>query len=222
MAYNNISKTREGARVLSKEADYLQYDTYGKLPLIGGKRSIGEPNIDQTKRGVLYGNVQSAIDDLYTLIEQIPINGVVTMTEDAPPIAVQQVESVSFDGIVQNIDSDQEQAVVHVYGFPFIFDNGTNAATVCETAYNKFTEFVAAEKYFAEVNRKGVDGTILECRFIDSVSHPATNISENGIRQIGTIDVAAKSGYGSWVKLGSGFLPNVTPQVTVYYFKRIA
>ncbi|UQJ95038.1 baseplate wedge subunit tail pin [Klebsiella phage CPRSA] len=62
MAYNNISKTREGARVLSKEADYLQYDTYGKLPLIGGKRSIGEPNIDQTKRGVLYGNVQSAID----------------------------------------------------------------------------------------------------------------------------------------------------------------
>ena len=100
MAYNNISKTREGARVLSKEADYLQYDTYGKLPLIGGKRSIGEPNIDQTKRGVLYGNVQSAIDDLYTLIEQIPINGVVTMTEDAPPIAVQQVESVSFDGIV--------------------------------------------------------------------------------------------------------------------------
>ena len=194
MAYNNISKTREGARVLSKEADYLQYDTYGKLPLIGGKRSIGEPNIDQTKRGVLYGNVQSAIDDLYTLIEQIPINGVVTMTEDAPPIAVQQVESVSFDGIVQNIDSDQEQAVVHVYGFPFIFDNGTNAATVCETAYNKFTEFVAAEKY----------------------------ISENGIRQIGTIDVAAKSGYGSWVKLGSGFLPDVTPQVTVYYFKRIA
>lgn len=154
MAYNNISKTREGARVLSKEADYLQYDTYGKLPLIGGKRSIGEPNIDQTKRGVLYGNVQSAIDDLYTLIEQIPINGVVTMTEDAPPIAVQQVESVSFDGIVQNIDSDQEQAVVHVYGFPFIFDNGTNAATVCETAYNKFTEFVAAENISQKLTAK--------------------------------------------------------------------
>ncbi|AFC22305.1 baseplate wedge subunit [Klebsiella phage iPHaGe-KPN-11i] len=216
-----ISKTREGAKVPSREADFLQYEMGSKLPLIGGKRTIGGANVDQLRKGVEYPNVQSAIDDLYSLSEQIPINGVVTMAEDNSPSAVQQVESITFDGTVQNPDPDQTKATVHVYGFPFVFDNTTNASTVCETVYNKFTEFVNDEKYFDLVTRKGLNGEILEVRFIDAVPHPVTNTSENGISMVGTIDVQAKSGYGTWSKLGQADLP-VTPAVTVYYFKRIA
>ncbi|UIW12663.1 MAG: baseplate wedge subunit and tail pin [Enterobacter phage ENC19] len=216
-----ISKTREGAKVPSREADFLQYEMGSKLPLIGGKRTIGGANVDQLRKGVEYPNVQSAIDDLYSLSEQIPINGVVTMAEDNSPSAVQQVESITFDGTVQNPDPDQTKATVHVYGFPFVFDNTTNASTVCETVYNKFTEFVNDEKYFDLVTRKGLNGEILEVRFIDAVPHPVTNTYENGISMVGTIDVQAKSGYGTWSKLGQADLP-VTPAVTVYYFKRIA
>ena len=216
-----ISKTREGAKVPSREADFLQYEMGSKLPLIGGKRTIGGANVDQLRKGVEYPNVQSAIDDLYSLSEQIPINGVVTMAEDNSPSAVQQVESITFDGTVQNPDPDQTKATVHVYGFPFVFDNTTNASTVCETVYNKFTEFVNDEKYFDLVTRKGLNGEILEVRFIDAGPHPVTNTSENGISMVGTIDVQAKSGYGTWSKLGQADLP-VTPAVTVYYFKRIA
>ena len=216
-----ISKTREGAKVPSREADFLQYEMGSKLPLIGGKRTIGGANVDQLRKGVEYPNVQSAIDDLYSMSEQIPINGVVTMAEDNSPSAVQQVESITFDGTVQNPDPDQTKATVHVYGFPFVFDNTTNASTVCETVYNKFTEFVNDEKYFDLVTRKGLNGEILEVRFIDAVPHPVTNTSENGISMVGTIDVQAKSGYGTWSKLGQADLP-VTPAVTVYYFKRIA
>lgn len=216
-----ISKTREGAKVPSREADFLQYEMGSKLPLIGGKRTIGGANVDQLRKGVEYPNVQSAIDDLYSLSEQIPINGVVTMAEDNSPSAVQQVEIITFDGTVQNPDPDQTKATVHVYGFPFVFDNTTNASTVCETVYNKFTEFVNDEKYFDLVTRKGLNGEILEVRFIDAVPHPVTNTSENGISMVGTIDVQAKSGYGTWSKLGQADLP-VTPAVTVYYFKRIA
>lgn len=217
-----ISKTREGAKVPSREADFLEYEIGTKAPLIGGKRSIGGANIDQTSKGVNYPNVQSAIDDLYTLVEQIPVNGIVTMAVDEPPIAIQQVESITFSGTVLNADPGQTKATVHVYGFPFTFDNNTNASTVCETVFDKFTEFVAEEKYFDMVNRKGVNGDILEVRFIDSVPHPATAKTENGIGMNGTIDVAAKSGYGTWSKLGSAELPGVTPAVTVYYFKRIS
>lgn len=220
--YVQISKTREGARVPSREADFLQFNVGTKQPLIGGKRSIGGANIDQTSRGVMYDNVQSAIDDLYSLSEQVPINAVITMTEDDPPIAIQQVESLTFDGTVQNPNPEETQATIHVYGFPFVFDNTTNASTVCETVYNKFTEFVAEDKYFDEVNRKGLNGEILEVRFIDSVPHPATVVNENGITITGVIDVNARSGYGSWTKLGEGTLPGVTPEVVVYYFKRIA
>lgn len=216
-----ISKTREGAKVPSREADFLQYEMGSKLPLIGGKRTICGANVDQLRKGVEYPNVQSAIDDLYSLSEQIPINGVVTMAEDNSPSAVQQVESITFDGTVKNPDPDQTKATVHVYGFPFVFDNTTNASTVCETVYNKFTEFVNDEKYFDLVTRKGLNGEILEVRFIDAVPHPVTNTSENGISMVGTIDVQAKSGYGTWSKLGQADLP-VTPAVTVYYFKRIA
>lgn len=216
-----ISKTREGAKVPSREADFLQYEMGSKLPLIGGKRTIGGANVDQLRKGVEYPNVQSAIDDLYSLSQQIPINGVIMMAEDNPPSAVQQVETITFDGTVQNPDPDQTKATIHVYGFPFVFDNTTNASNVCETVYNKFTEFVNDEKYFDLVTRKGLNGEILEVRFIDAVPHPVTNSSENGITMTGTIDVQAKSGYGTWSKLGEVNLP-VTPVVPIYYFQRIA
>lgn len=192
-----------------------------KEPLIGGKRTIGGANVDQLRKGIDYPNVQSAIDDLYSLTQQIPINGVIMMTEDSPPTAVQQVETITFDGTVQNPDPDQTKATVHVYGFPFVFDNTTNASTVCETVFNKFTEFVNDEKYFDLVTRKGLNGEILEVRFIDAVPHPVTNATENGISMVGVIDVQARSGYGTWSKLGEIDLA-VTPPVPIYYFKRIA
>ncbi|UES35572.1 baseplate wedge protein [Citrobacter phage KKP_3664] len=216
-----ISKTREGAKVPSREADFLQYEMGDKNPIIGGKRTIGGANVDQLRKGVEYPNVQSAIDDLYTLSQQIPINGVIMMTEDSPPTAVQQVETITFDGTVQNADPDQTKATIHVYGFPFVFDNTTNASTVCETVFNKFTEFVNDEKYFDLVTRKGLNGEILEVRFIDAVPHPVTNATENGITMTGTIDVQARSGYGTWSKLGEVDLA-VTPPVPIFYFKRIA
>lgn len=216
-----ISKTREGAKVPSREADFLQYTMGTKEPIIGGKRTIGDANIDQLSKGVDYPNVQSAIDDLYSWVQQIPINGVIMMAEDAPPKAIQQVESITFGGMVQNPDPAITKATIHVYGFPFVFDNTTNASTVCEAVYNKFNDFATHEKYFDSVARKGVNGDILEVRFIDAVPHPATNETENGITKVGSIDVQAKSGYGDWVKLGSASLA-VTPAVTIYYFKRIA
>lgn len=215
------SKTREGARVVSREADFLQYEMGTKDPVIGGKRSIGGLNVDQTRRGVFYPTVQSAIDDLYSL-SQLPINAVYISTEDAPPIAIQQVESVTFSGTVLNPDPDQTKATIHVYGYPFVFDNTTNGATVCETVYNFFNDnLVANSQVFDLVTRKGTNGDILECRFIDAVSHPVTGKTENGITLTGSIDVPAKAGYGTWSKLGTSDLP-VTPAVPVFYFKRIA
>lgn len=217
-----ISKTREGAKVVSREADFLQYNSAtGQQPDIGGKRSIGGLNIDQTRKGVGYANVQSAIDDLYSMSQQIPPNAILTTTESTPPIAIQQVETITFSGIVTNSDPAIEKATIHVYGYPFVFDNTTNASSVCERVYNFFSDMVDNEQVFDMVSRKGTDGDMLEVRFIDAVPHPVTNVTENGITQLGTIDVQAKPGYGDWTKLGESDLP-VDPPVHVFYFKRIA
>lgn len=215
------SKTREGAKVSSRDADFLQYEMGNKDPVIGGKRSIGGLNVDQTRRGFFNPSLQSAVDDLYSLT-QLPVNAVFSSTVDAPPIAIQQVESITFSGTVTNPNPDETQATIHVYGYPFVFDNTTNASTVCETVFNYFNDQLAANNIvFDHVERKGTNGDILECRFIDAVSHPVTNTIENGITQTGSIDVQAQAGYGTWSKLGSVDLA-VTPAVTLFYFKRIA
>lgn len=219
---NFISKTREGAKVVSREADFLQYNPgTGRNPDIGGKRSIGGPNIDQTRRGVDYANIQSAIDDLYSMSQQLPPNAVLMTTDSTPPIAIQQVETITFSGIVTNTNPSQEKATIHVYGYPFVFDNTTNASSVCERVYNFFSDMVNNEQVFDMVSRKGTDGDMLEVRYIDAVPHAVTNLTEHGITQLGTIDVEAKAGYGDWTKLGEGDLPT-DPAVHVYYFKRIA
>ncbi|QDH49024.1 baseplate wedge and tail pin protein [Pantoea phage Phynn] len=216
-----ISKTREGAKVASREADFLQYNPGSKDPVIGGKRPIGGANVDQTRKGVDYANVQSAIDDLYSMKDQMPINAVLTTTDDFPPTAVQQVETLTFSGEVINPNPDYTFSIIEVYGIPFRFENNTNASSVCEAVYNKFNEMAESEQLFDLATRKGTEGEILEVRFIDSLPHPVTSFTSHGVTVEGTIDVQARAGYGTWSKLGESDLP-VDPAVHVYYFKRIA
>ncbi|QPI17858.1 baseplate wedge subunit tail pin [Pectobacterium phage POP12] len=216
-----ISKTREGAKVPSREANYLQFNPDNKLPDIGGKRAIGGVNVDQTRLGVLYPNIQSAIDDLYSQIHQVPVNAVISLTVDQPPVAVQQVESITFSGSVSSTEFEATKEVIHVYGYPFMFPLNTNASTICETVYNFFNTLVASEQVFDFVARKGANGDILEVRFIDCLPHERTDSTEHGVTMSGNIDVQAQSGYGTWSKLGTTDLA-VTPPVPLYHFKRIA
>lgn len=213
-----ISKTREKARVVSRDASFIEYNQGSKDPLIGNSRAIGGVNIDQSRKGVDYPNVQSAIDDLYT-ISQLRVGDVLVSTNPTAPEAVGQIETLTFTGAVKNSANPEfQKAVVHVYGIPFVFNKDQTHLDVIGVVLDKFTEMMNNNEIFSNVKRKGDENNELEVQFIDCIEHPATDTNENGIKITGTIDSPARAGYGTWSNMGS----EEKFGSTLYYFKRIA
>lgn len=213
-----ISKTRLKAGVISRDASYIEYIQGTKDPLIGGNRTIGGITVDQSRKGVNFPNVQSAIDDLYT-ISPLRVGDVLVSTLATSPEAAGQIETLTFSGTIKNtIDPKAETALLHVYGIPFIFNKGTSHTDVVKAVAEKFTEMMNQSIIFSKVQRKGAANDQLEVQFIDSLPHDATHIEQNGITVSGNIDSVARSGYGTWTQLGK----EEKFGASLYYYKRIA
>lgn len=212
------SKTRSKASVFSSDAAFISYDPGSKDPVIGGSRPIGGVNVDQTRKGSYVDNVQSAIDDLYSL-SMIRIGDILVTTNSTPPQAAGQIETLSFAGTVNNQHNPEAKKVlIEVLGYPFIVDNGTSGVALCEKVTAKFTELMNKNNVFKQVKRKGSGNDQIEIHYIDSLPHEVTNINKYGITITGNIDSPARMGYGSWSRMGTEEKFNTT----LYYFKRIA
>nr|DAG81239.1 MAG TPA: baseplate wedge subunit [Caudoviricetes sp.] len=213
-----ISKTRSKASAFSNDAAFISYDPGSKDPVIGGSRPIGGVNVDQSRKGSYINNVQSAIDDLYSL-SMIRIGDVLVTTNSTPPQAAGQIETLTFAGTVNNQHNPEAKKVlIEVLGYPFIVDNGTSGVSLCEKVTEKFTKLMEQNILFKEVKRKGSGNDQLEIHYIDAIPHEATNINKYGITVTGNIDSPAREGYGSWSRMGTEEKFNTT----LFYFKRIA
>ncbi|AUV63834.1 baseplate wedge subunit [Escherichia phage MIZ6] len=213
-----ISKTRSKASVFSSDAAFISYDPGSKDPVIGGSRPIGGVNVDQSRKGSYVNNVQSAIDDLYSL-SMIRIGDVLVTTNSTPPQAAGQIETLSFSGSVNNQHNpDANKVLIDVLGYPFIVDVGSSGVSLCEKVTEKFTELMNKNIMFKEVKRKGSSNDQLEIHYIDSLEHPPTDINKYGITITGNVDSPARVGYGSWSRMGT----EEKFGTTLYYFKRIA
>lgn len=212
------SKTRLKASVFSSDAAFISYDPGSKDPVIGGSRPIGGVNVDQSRKGSYINNVQSAIDDLYSL-SMIRIGDVLVTTNSTPPQAAGQIETLTFAGTVNNQHNPEAKKVlIEVLGYPFIVDNGTSGVSLCEKVTEKFTQLMGQNILFKEVKRKGSGNDQLEIHYIDAIPHEATNINKYGITVTGNIDSPAREGYGSWSRMGT----EEKFGSTLFYFKRIA
>lgn len=212
------SKTRSKASVFSSDAAFISYDPGSKDPVIGGSRPIGGVNVDQSRKGSYINNVQSAIDDLYSL-SMIRIGDVLVTTNSTPPQAAGQIETLTFAGTVNNQHNPEAKKVlIEVLGYPFIVDNGTSGVSLCEKVTEKFTQLMGQNILFKEVKRKGSGNDQLEIHYIDAIPHEATNINKYGITVTGNIDSPAREGYGSWSRMGT----EEKFGSTLFYFKRIA
>lgn len=213
-----ISKTRSKASAFSNDAAFISYDPGSKDPVIGNARAIGGLNVDQSRKGSFINNVQSAIDDLYTL-SMLRIGDVLVSTNSTPPQAAGQIETLSFSGTVNNQHNPEAKKVsIEVLGYPFIVDNGTSGVSLCEKVHAKFQELATKNILFTEVKRKGSGNDQLELHYIDAIPHEATSINKYGITITGNIDSPARAGYGSWSKIGT----EDKFGETINYFKRIA
>lgn len=213
-----ISKTRSKAGVFSSDAAFIKYTPGSKDPIIGNARPIGGINPDQTRKGSFDSNVQSALDDLYTL-SMFRIDDVLVTANSTPPEAAGQIETLSFSGTVNNTaNPEAEKVVIEVLGYPFVVSNGASSLSLCEMVTAKFTELMGQNKMFSRVERKGSGNDQIELQYIDSIQHEPTNINKHGITITGEINSPARPGYGTWSRLGT----EEKFGTVLYYFKRIA
>lgn len=213
-----ISKTRSKASVFSSDAAFISYDPGSKDPVIGDIRPIGGLNVDQSRKGSFINNVQSAIDDLYS-ISMLNVGDVLVTTNSTPPEAAGQIETLSFTGTVTNKhDPAAKKVVIEVLGYPFVVNVGTSNVALCEMVTTKFTELKDKSILFSKVQRKGTGNDQIEIQYIDSNAHEATVVEKYGISVRGEINSPARYGYGAWSRLGT----EEKFDSTLFYFKRIA
>lgn len=213
-----ISKTREGAKVPSRDAVFLQYNQETADPTgVMGIKPIGGPNVDALINGVNYPNIQNAIDELASIV-QLPINTIYCSTENQAPVGTQQSERLTFDGQVQG--EVGKKAVVYVYGVPVECNVGDNADAVCNKVLAEFIKMRDSNVAFSTVERQaGGVIPILNIKFIDNCNHVNLgNFSSAGITVQREVLSPGQSGYGTWTFLGQ----EAKFSDVFYYFKRIA
>ncbi|UOX40535.1 baseplate wedge subunit [Aeromonas phage GomatiRiver_11] len=218
-----MTKTRGLAENTSRHATHIEYMTKPGTDVMG-RRNIGGPTVDSYIDGVVYPNVQSAIDELQTLANT-RIGQIFTAKERVSPAGVQQAEMLTFDGVVAGDAGGK--AVVYVYGIPFIIDVGTNADTVCNIVLAKFEEMRDNNILFSMVERQaGTTTPILEVQFIDSATHVnIEDFNSSGIKVKREVTVPGVPGYGVWDYLGQETKTftggTATDPVVLHYFERI-
>lgn len=222
-----MSKTREGARVVSREADFVQFSPSGS-PIVGGKQQIGSLSATQSARGVMYPTVQSAIDDLASFTF-VGINQVVINTDGESPEGVQQVSRMTITGTVTAPDvlpgeTALTEVTIPILGFPFKYKVGDTAEQMATEVEKNIQTLVDTSTVFDFVQQSTETLNMIDIRFIDCQNHSFEAYTVNGI----TITVAtiseAKGGYGTWTKLGqkAETFEGGTDPVTLHYYKRIA
>jgi len=219
-----ISKTREGARVISRQSQYLEFDNSGMDPDVKGIRPIGGPSVDSLIDGVDFPNVHDAIKEVYA--NDYPINTIIQNDDGLNPAGTQQTETLTFSGAVSFVDPNVTKAMIRVYGVPVVVNRDENAETVCTRVYGELVKYKDKSIVFAAVERPAGQTTTINVRFIDYNKHEVNDILGYGIRVERVISSPAIHGLiGTWTKIGKeektiagGFVSDMT----IHYFKRIA
>ncbi|AWD90307.1 baseplate wedge subunit [Erwinia phage Cronus] len=224
-----FSKTREGAKVYSREADYLEY-RQDSDPLIANTNDIGSVSTDQLELGVEYPTIQGAIQDLKTVavgnIGDVKIN-----TTGNMPGAVSQVGSVQFTGSVNIINTNYDpenpvelKQIITILGVPVEIIQGETADQVAVKFVAAAQEYETKGIVFTQIQQSSSDPTVVEFVHADYRVHSYTDFLKYGLTATFTVSSPPQNGQGSWVLLGqeSKTFTGATDPVTLYYYKRYA
>ncbi|QOI66656.1 hypothetical protein [Erwinia phage FBB1] len=219
------TKTREGAKVSSRNADAIEYRQNLNNPLVGDTNDIGGIGNEQIEKGIWYPNVQSALEDLSSLILG-NIGDVDINTTGTSPQGVQQLGNVKFSGTVAFITEQTETTskIVEIMGIPVTLESGETADQVAVKFVNAVKPYINDNKLFAQIEQMSSDPTTVEFRHIDYRDHTYTNQKMYGIEANFTLSSPARKGVGTWIKLGqeAKTFEGADDPVTLHYFKRLA
>lgn len=217
-----MSNTTSLSQNTSRYASKLKY-TPGNNILVANTQPIGSLTIDQTKDGIDYPNIQSAIDDL-TALTILPLDTVVTNTSGISPAGVQQADEYTFTGTV-SVEGKSAGDVVKFNCFGFYTD-----VLVGDTADQVATKVITTLKLAAQngvvFNTVNVGSQlfIIQVLYNDTQPHKLEGYVDIGIKiEVATIS-PPKHGYGVWTRIGTQTitLDGSSEPVVLYYFRRDA
>lgn len=220
-----ISKTRESAKVFSREAGAISFDqTNISKTTIGGTDPIGSASIEQLELGVSFPNTQSAIADISNSFQH-QINEVITVAELAgtaaiAPGGVSMVMRLTIDGNSTN------NGIIKVFGIPVPVTQNMNRAAITDKVIEELNKYKDDKIAFRSVSKLSGNDNKIDVTFIDTLEHQLIRIEDNGITITSEESTPARGGYGQWQYLGSNTIgtPAVSgaPVTILKYYKRIA
>ncbi|QPB12436.1 hypothetical protein [Providencia phage PSTCR6] len=212
------TKTRGGATVPSRKADYLEYrvgdDTYS-----GNSAPIGNYGTDQSVLGARYPTVQGAIEDLQgTFLE---VNSIIINDDGVNPQGTSQVDLLTIDG---SVVSDTQTAIISVFGLPFVFEKNDTTEEIAAKIVAQAQDYIIRNEYFSVVQLNALDSKKIDIQYLDFRKHLPFTHSEKGVTFTTEMQSPAKAGYGVWNKIGTQEVTFVdqTDKKLLHYFKRIA
>lgn len=209
-------KDRLISQIKSGNARDILFDNKGLPSDVGDTNPIGQYNAKQAVLGSTVDNVQSAIEDLYSLtIDPIKVGGVYVSTDATSPAAIKHVEVITFVG--DEIDKFAQDTTYFILGENFKFPPLTTVEVMITQILDRFEELVIQEKLITSVVR--TDTKVLQFTFIDSVPKDLSiSYSKNGVSYTSALDTQGRPGYGTWFKIGQ----EDKFSETLHYYKRIA
>ncbi|EQA7786697.1 hypothetical protein ACX818_001282 [Acinetobacter baumannii] len=216
-----ISKNLSLTHNTSRDSVTHEFTTQRDNIIVGNIQPYGSPNISCTARGVLYPNVQAAVDDLASLYE-MPINTVVITDDGVSPAGRQQQDEFKFTGLVAASGKTAGQDVnFNFLGFNIVAKVGETGEEVAAKVKAQL-EIAMSNKFVINRVNFGSTNDVLQVMYNDCQTHIIDDFAEYGIRISQTILSPARPGYGTWFKLGTQTiqLDGSAKPTVLYYFKR--
>lgn len=215
-----FTKTREGAKVPSREANYLEFELDSSDISVGNKVPYGSTTLKQTEKGVWYPNIQAAIDDVRAMMPS-NLNEVYSCTDGISPAPAKQLTRVNFTGVCQ-MTADTPDTILEILGVPIQMVDGETAAQVAIKFTAKVEALVADNIAVDKVLNSSSSQNIVDITHIDYQNHKFEDITWNGITVSFSVLSPAKAGYGAWALMGSEDKTFDSTVVRFYYFQRTA
>ena len=215
-----FTKTREGAKVPSREANYLQFELEPEDISVGDPVPYGSVTLKQTQHGVWYPNIQAAIDDVRAMIPS-DVGEVVTNVTGISPGKTQQITRAVFSGVVK-LEDEVTEEIVEILGVAVKLKNGDTAEIAAAKWLNILESMVADKVAIAAVFSSASTQNIVDITHLDYQNHTFETFKWNGITVNFSVLSPAKQGYGSWNFLGSEDKVFASNTVRFHYFQRIS
>lgn len=194
-----FSKTREGAKVPSREANYLEFELDSKDISVGNRAPYGSPSLKQTQHGIWYPTIQAAIDDVRAMTTETI--GEIKITTGTNPTPVQQITRITINGVCNLTPGSDEY--LSILGLKVKMVNGDTGPTTA-AKWKAIADGLAASAIAMEnIQISGSTQNIIDVKHLDYQNHEFTGFRWNGIEVSFAVQSVPRAGYGNWQLIGS-------------------